>query len=83
MPSEDHGLFCLVAAHLLRNAHRYFNNLDRPSEIQMQLLEEKTITEVTRQRLIDEFKAANKKLRVIGDLKDKNRIAEQKNWFLR
>ena len=77
-PKDDHGLFCLVAAHLLKNAHRYFC-LKEPSDLQMRVLEGKILSETTRQKVIEEFKEANRKLRVIGDLKCKNRITEQQN----
>ena len=30
---HEHGLFCLVVAHLLKNAHRYFK-IDGPSDFQ-------------------------------------------------
>ena len=40
---KDHGLFCLVLAHLLKNAHRYFD-LASPSEFQKQLFEERHIS---------------------------------------
>ena len=76
MPSDDHGLFCLVAAHLLRNAHKYFN-LEAASQLQKPVLEEKMVSEPTCQRIIDDFKEANKTLWCIGDLKDKNRVSEQ------
>ena len=76
MPQQDHGLFCLVAAHLLRNSHKYFKQ-DKPSEMQVHILEEKTVTESIKQKVIEDFKDTNKKLHVIGDLKDKNRVSEQ------
>ena len=50
--------------------------MDRPSELQMKILEDRNMSD-TRQKVIDDFKSANKKLRVIGDLKDKNRVKEQ------
>ena len=56
---NDHGVFCLVLGHLLHNAHRYFK-MDRPSELQEKLLEDRTISECTRQQVITEFKVANK-----------------------
>ena len=77
MPSEDQGLFCLVAAHLLRNAHRYFS-METPSDLQLHTLTSKSVAESTKMKLIDECQQANKKLRVIGDLKCKKRLMEQK-----
>ena len=78
MPKEDHGLFCLVAAHLLKNSHRYFN-LHAPSQMQLQILQEKEISEPTRQKIVDEFREVNKKLRVIGNLKVGKRVREQQD----
>ena len=31
MPNDNHGIFCLVASHLLKKAHRYFN-LSQPPD---------------------------------------------------
>ena len=68
---NDHCIFCLVVVHLLKNAHWYFK-LDRPSELQQQLLEEKEISDNTRQKIIDDFKQVNKLVCAVGDLKSKN-----------
>ena len=76
MPLNDHGMFCLVAAHLLKNDYHYFN-LDKPPDLQNHILEDKMITDITRQRVIQDFKDANKKLCVISDLECKNHINEQ------
>ena len=81
MPLNDHGMFCLVAAHLLKNAHRYFN-INKPSELQTHILEDKTISEAMRQKVIQDFKEANKKLRAVNDLKSRNRILNNSNWLL-
>ena len=35
---DDHAIFCLVLAHLLKNAHRYFN-FSGPSEMQTNILQ--------------------------------------------
>ena len=75
LPS-DHGLFCLVVAHLLKNAHRYFN-MESQSEFQCNVLEEKSVSESTRRNLLESFHKANKQIREIGDLKCKNRVSEQ------
>ena len=76
LPKDDHGLFCLVVGHLLKNAHRYFK-LDGVSDFQHHILEEKSISDITRQKIMDDFKNANQKIREIGHLKCKNRLAEQ------
>ena len=73
---KDHGLFCLVVSHLLKNAHRYFS-LEHPSELQTSLLEEK-ISEVTKQKFIEDCKDVNRKVREIRALKSQNRVCEQK-----
>ena len=72
----DHGIFCLVVSHLLKNAHRYFN-LEKPTDIQTFLLSDQNVSEVTKSDMIGKFHEANKKIRQAGDLKCKNRISEQ------
>ena len=73
---RDHGVFCLVVAHLLKNSHRYFD-LDRPSDIQQQILEDKSMNESTREKMVEQFKDANKKVRE-AELKGKRRLVQQK-----
>ena len=68
LPS-DHGIFCLVVSHLLKNAHRYFN-MNEPSELQRKILENKVLSEDTKQDVISQFKEANKKVREVRDLKE-------------
>ena len=75
LPS-DHGVFCLVVAHLLKNAHRYFK-LKKPSEMQEKVLEEKSISDATREKVVQEFKVINKKMRQVAGLRSKKRIDEQ------
>ena len=75
LPNE-HGLFCLVVAHLLKNAHHYFK-LKSPSDFQTNILEQNSISENTKNRLVAEFKEANRKIRHIGSLKNKNWLKEQ------
>ena len=76
MPSDNQGLFVLVAAHLLKNAHRYFN-MEKPSDLQMNILSEKTVSDDMKQKILQDFKETNKTLRVINNLKESNRIEEQ------
>ena len=47
------------------------------SEFQKQVLEDGSVSEVMRQKVIDEFKEANKKVLAAHDLKWKNRLNEQ------
>ena len=75
LPNE-HGLFVLVVSHLLKNAHRYFK-LDHPYNLQEHILEGNSICESTRNKIIQDFKETNKKVRQIGLLKSKNRLKEQ------
>ena len=76
LPS-DHGIFCLVVSHLLKNAHRYFH-MERPSDIQNYLLENQNLSsEMALKDIIGKFQEANKKVREAGGLKCKNRIGEQ------
>ena len=75
LPNE-HGLFCLVLGHLLKNAHRYFQ-LDCPSDIQKQILQSKTFCDQKSEQVVEQFKETNKKLRMVGELKCKNRVKEQ------
>ena len=74
--SNEHGLFCLVVSHLLRNAHRYFN-IDKQSKMQCKILEQHTTSDEMKEKCVEMFKEANKKLREAGDLKGMNRITEQ------
>ena len=57
LPNE-YSLFSMVIAHLLRNAHRYFN-LDRPSGFQRDILERNAISDSTKQKFVEEFKEVN------------------------
>ena len=68
-------MFCLVLLHLFKNVHRYFK-LDSPSEFQKKLLEDKSLCDTTRQKVIDKFKEANKRICEVRDLKGKNRVCE-------
>ena len=72
----DHGLFCLVVSHLLRNAHRYFK-MEKPSDFQHRLLNYGNMPKETREEVIKKCMDANKKVRAVCDLKRKNRIVEQ------
>ena len=76
LPSK-HVLFVLLMAHLLRNAHTYFD-LDQPSDIQCKVLESKCISDETKEKIVSEYKCANKKVREIKDMKGHNRVQEQK-----
>ena len=70
---KDHGMFCLVVSHLLKNAHRYFQ-IENPSQFQWHLME--PISESAKSELFQEFKEANRDIREIGSLKSKNRLKE-------
>ena len=78
---NDHGLFCLVVTHLLKNAHHYFN-LKGPSEMQTKILENRSMSEETKQKVLENFKEANKKVREVRDLKKKNRLVEQQELVM-
>ena len=73
---NDHGLFCLVMAHLLKNAHRYFH-LEVPSEIQQKVLESRMVSDATKEKVIQNFKDVSKQIQHVRDLKSKNRLSEQ------
>ena len=73
---KEHSLFCLVVGHLLKNAHRYFK-LHSPTELQKHIMHDKSISDANSDVDLDESKNANKKLRMINELKGKNRIHEQ------
>ena len=73
----DHGMFCLVLVHLLKNAHRYFN-MERQSNFQTTLIED-NISDGIKQSIIDDFKEVNKRVREVRDLKCKNRVREQQD----
>ena len=74
---NDQGLFCLILLHLMKNAHQYFN-MDNPSDFQNKILEDKHLSETTRQEIIDTYKKANKKMHEVRSFKSKNHINEQK-----
>ena len=74
---KQHSMFVLVAAHLLKNSHLYFN-MQRPSELQCKILESKSISVETKEKMFGEFKEANRKIRNVRTLKYQNRIEEQK-----
>ena len=74
MPN-DHGIFCLVLDHLLRNAHRYFH-LDGPSDFQQHILQSRFGCSADGDK-VEQLKELNKKLRVACNLKSKKRITEQ------
>ena len=73
---NDHSMFVLVAAHLLRNAHQYFG-LSKPSQLQSKILQSKAISDKTKNKIIEDFKEANKKVRGVRTLKYQSRVTEQ------
>ena len=75
---KDHDMFVLVAAHLLKNAHMYFN-LKKPSVLQKKVLQKKAVSEEEREKIIDEFKQVNKEIRQVHNLKGRNRLVEQES----
>ena len=75
---RDHGLYCFVTDHLLRNAHREFN-FSSVTNIQRYILERRQISEESKEKLVKDFKEANKKVRLAGELMKKNRTDEHKH----
>ena len=73
---KSHAMFVLVTAHLLRNAHTYFG-LCKPSNLQKKILENCEITPECKEKIIQDFKDANKKVRSVRTLKYQNRLNEQ------
>ena len=59
---KDYSTFVLVIAHLLRNAHLYFK-MKKPGALQERIFEDKVVSTSTRDRIISEFKEANKNMR--------------------
>ena len=51
--------------------------MDHPSEFQEKILENRTLSESTKQKVIENFKEANKKVHELRHLKGKNRVIEQ------
>ena len=80
LPS-DYAMFVLVTHHLFCNAHRYFG-LPSPTDLQLKLLEERAISNESRNQIVEEFKSANKKIRNICTLKNQNRVTEQASKVL-
>ena len=75
---NDHGVFCLVLLHLMKNSHRYFN-LEVPSDLQRHILQNQPLKDSKNLTLCDMSKEVNKKLRVACDLKGKNRLVKHQN----
>ena len=71
---KDYKSFCLVAAHLVKNAHRYWD-VDKPAEIK----EENSTDNNMEHDSASECKEINRKLRTIRTLKRQNRINEQQD----
>ena len=69
---KDYNSYCLVAAHLVRNAHRYYSEEQR-NQIKKEE-EECTITDMSPE---NKCKEINQRLRVIRTLKRQNRFREQ------
>ena len=67
---KDYNSFCLVATHLIKNAHQYWN-VQKPDEIKDS--EESKME----QDFVSDCKDVNRKLRIIQTLKRQNRINEQ------
>ena len=81
---KDHKSFCLVAAHLIRNAHRYFISEEIDPDIKKELdveIKKENKSEYGSQMKIEnsdeECREVNKVLRQIRTLKRQNRIREQ------
>ena len=51
--------------------------MDRPSELQLKLLEDKSISEDTKEQIVQEFKDVNRKVCEVNQMKTKNRVEEQ------
>ena len=75
---RDHGIYCLVLDHLLRNAHREFR-MPNPSQLQQYILGNREISEEVKHQVIEEFKVLNQKVRLAGDLRKKKRTKEQQD----
>ena len=73
-----HFLFCLVLSHLLKNAHTYFN-MEKPTTLQMKLLDQKSFSDTYNDTVIADFKEVNKRVREVGEMKQKNRKEDQRN----
>ena len=78
---NQHFLFVLVMAHLLRNAHTYFN-MEKPSDMQLKVLQEKSISDELKDNVVKEFKDVSKMVREVKDMKGHNRLKEQKDKVL-
>ena len=81
---KNYDSFCLVVAHLVRNAHRYYNI----EEVDKGIIESQTVKkgtgseyskQVTTENEDNECMNVNKKLREIRTLKRQNRIREQQS----
>ena len=74
---KDHGVFCLVLKHLLRNAHRPYG-LSSPSEIQKSVLCDDKVSDEMKQNICEKFKELNRKVRFLGEMRKKNRLVEHR-----
>ena len=71
---KDYESYCLVAAHLIKNAHRYYNvESDVKSQVGVKMEQDSNDVD-------SECKTVNKKLREIRTLKRQNRIIEQQEF---
>ena len=51
--------------------------------MQAKILEDRSMSDSTQEKVIEDFKEANKRVREVGDLKDKNRVLEQQEHVLK
>ena len=90
---KDYKSFCLVTAHLARNAHRYYKESEQslPQEFISEVTaKSKNVTTQPKQEnqnvtdgMSDKCKDINKMLREIRTLKKQNRIIEQQDMVLK
>ena len=83
---KDYKTFCLVASHLVKNAHRYYNGDSECNEVKQEVkvdVKEEVMSakiEVTsNEDSTENCQLANKMLRSIRMLKRKNHIKEQQD----
>ena len=76
---KDHRMYCLVAAHLLKNAHRYCNvEPEEAAKIKQEVEDvKKSVVDDENNSSAEYCREINKRLREIRTLKRQNRIAEQ------
>ena len=72
---KDYKSFCLVAAHFIKNAHRYWNI--EPEKAKQMKIEAEEVSKTENTQVSEAVLLVNKQLREIRTLKRQNRIHEQ------